>query len=277
MNDHSELVQQCREQADVCASRRTAKILRAAADALVAEDQQVEEARRAFAACADDRRRVIAELADRDQRIDHLSDRLTAAESQLSVRTALRRELEILLGVPHEAASDEQFERGVAAVRALRERIAALEQETCDLTGRLDLARQERGIAEADRDQWERTATNLLTRAEKAEQERDGMRESRNWNARRLDSLAAWFRTVHNKLPNDVVVQFWNIVANNKARPEDVQSPAEARTERLWNIVRDRHADEAKWLVECHAISLTSCQCGYLQRMWALAESKAEA
>lgn len=46
---------------------------------------------------------------------------------------------------------------------------------------------------------------------------------------------------------------------------------AEARAAAMWNIVRDRHADEAKRLAHCNAISLTSCQCGYLQRMWTLA------
>jgi hypothetical protein len=35
----------------------------------------------------------------------------------------------------------------------------------------------------------------------------------------------------------------------------------------FWKEIRDRHSNESKRLSHCRVISLTSCQCGYLQRV----------
>jgi hypothetical protein len=47
----------------------------------------------------------------------------------------------------------------------------------------------------------------------------------------------------------------------------DRLNKAQRECDAFWNEIRDRHADESKRLAHCRAISLTSCQCGYLQRV----------
>jgi hypothetical protein len=59
------------------------------------------------------------ELCERDATIAHLSSRLTAAETALTHRYALRREIEAALGIASTMASDEALAAGLAAVRRL--------------------------------------------------------------------------------------------------------------------------------------------------------------
>ena len=48
------------------------------------------------------------------------------------------------------------------AIASLCERVEALTAETCDLTGRLDIARQERGIAETQVEALERERAKFV-------------------------------------------------------------------------------------------------------------------
>ena len=73
------------------------------------------------------------------------------------------------------------------ALASLCERVEALTAETCDLTGRLDIARQERGIAEAqvealerERDEWRDAAQSSVSEQERGEwqRERDAMTDA---------------------------------------------------------------------------------------------------
>lgn len=77
--------------------------------------------------------RVTAERDEARAELARVRDRAWAAESALTHRYALRREIEILLGIDPGAASDEAFQAGVNAVKRLtaeRDRALALLRKT---------------------------------------------------------------------------------------------------------------------------------------------------
>jgi hypothetical protein len=65
----------------------------------------------------------------------------------------------------------EQLRMCSRAIDLLNKDKDALTRETCDLTGRLDIARQGCGIAEADRDKWKAAYENLTRRVIGADRE----------------------------------------------------------------------------------------------------------
>ena len=97
-----------------------------------------------------------------------------------------------------------------SAISSLCERVEALTAETCDLTGRLDIARQERGIAEAqvealerERDAWKKT-THDIQEFRADELERLGKAESALALAQRelADAQEPW-----QKAENDLAME----------------------------------------------------------------------
>lgn len=106
------------------------------------------------------------ERRERGESAEAWRERAFAAEGALTVRLAVRREIEEALGMVPGLTDDQALQRGLDAVRALRERAETAERELEGAEREADAQRERRKRAEIERDA-------AHERAQKAERERD--------------------------------------------------------------------------------------------------------
>lgn len=137
----------------------------------------------------------------RGESVEVWRERAFAAEGALTVRLAVRREIEEALGMVPGLTDDQALQRGLDAVRSLRERAETAERELEGAEREADEQRERRKRAEAERDAAHQRAEKAERERDEARVEADGLRSGQELGraflvgaAARVDALIAHAR-----------------------------------------------------------------------------------